>query len=377
MKRILISSTDVMMYLFLMPHIKNLAHSYDIDVACSTAKEFKSKNYEKIIREKLPKNSNYFNISSDRSPYSFNNIKGFKELRLIIKNGDYDMVWTNEPVMGVISRLASYKFQKNGLKVMYLSHGYHFFKGAPIKSWIYYPVEKLCSYMTDIFVVINWEDFNFTKKHFSNEVFHIDGIGLNVAKFRDALVDYKSKRQSIGISEDEIIILSVGELMTRKNHEVIIKAIAKVNNSKIKYVICGVGNRFKFLEKLVIKLDITEKVQFIGLRDDIPELLKVSNIFAHPSRREGLGIAPLEAMASGLPIITSKSQGIKDYSVNEETGFVLEHNDINGFAAAISELADNPDLCKKMGKHNKETVNKWSIENSTMQVESIIQKIIN
>ena len=155
-----------------------------------------------------------------------------------------------------------------------------------------------------------------------------------------------------------------------------IEAISVVNNPKIKYVICGIGDRLKFLEDLAKKLNISDNVKFIGLRYDIPELLKVSDIFAHPSKREGLGIAPLEAMASGLPIVTSNIQGIKDYSVNGVTGFSLDPNDINGFSSAIRKLVDDPILRKKIGNHNIGAVKKWSIENSTIQVKNIIQDFI-
>jgi glycosyltransferase EpsD len=376
MKRILISSTDVMMYLFLIPHVKILSDYYVIDVACSSADEYKSEDYEKTIRDQLPENSKYFHISSERSPYSKANIEGYKELQSIIEVGNYDLVWTNEPVMGVITRLAANKFRKNGLKVLYLAHGYHFFKGAPIMNWIYYPVEKLCSYMTDLMVMINWEDFAFTKKHFHNPVLHIDGIGFDLSKYRNVSVERNSKRKEIGVNSDEILVLSAGELMTRKNHEVVIEAIAVVNNPKIKYVICGIGDRLEFLKRLAKKLNISDRVKFIGLRYDIPELLKISDIFAHPSKREGLGIAPLEAMSSGLPVVTSNIQGIKDYSVNGVTGFSLDPTDVNGFASAIRKLANDHILRKKMGEHNVEAVKKWSIENSTSQVKSVIKGFI-
>lgn len=378
MKRILISSTDVMMYLFLMPHIKYLTNeNYHIDVACSSADEYKSEGYEKIIRDQLPVNSRYFAISSVRSPYSVSNVKGFRQLRAIIEDNDYDLVWTNEPVMGVITRLAASKFRKNGLKVLYLAHGYHFFKGAPALNWIYYPVEKFCSYLTDLMVMINLEDFEFSKRHFSgNQVRHIDGIGFDVAKYGDVCVDVVEKRKELGVGSDEILVLSVGELMTRKNHEVIIEAIARANNLRIKYVICGIGDRLEFLVNLAKKLGISDRVSFIGLRYDIPEVLKAADIFAHPSKREGLGIAPLEAMASGLPIVTSNIQGIKDYSVNGLTGFVLAPSDIDGFSSAICALVGDAGLRKQMGEHNTQVVTKWSIENSTAQVGRIIQGLV-
>ena len=378
MKRILISSTDVMMYLFLLPHVKYLAsNNYHIDVACSSADEYKGEGYQKIIRDQLPKNSKYFHISSERSPYSSGNIKGYRQLREIIKDNDYDLVWTNEPVMGVITRLAASKFRKNGLKVLYLAHGYHFFKGAPTLNWIYYPVEKFCSYLTDLMVMINLEDFEFTKRHFSgNQVRHIDGIGFDVSKYDNVSVDVVEKRKDLGVGSDDILVLSAGELMTRKNHEVMIEAIALANDPRIKYVICGIGDRLEFLKDLTIKLGIRDSVSFIGLRYDIPELLKVADIFAHPSKREGLGIAPLEAMASGLPIVTSNIQGIKDYSVNGLTGFSLDPSDSEGFSTAICKLVADAELRKKMGEHNMQAVRKWSIENSTSQVERIIHDFL-
>lgn len=377
-KRILISSTDVMMYLFLLPHVKKLANSYQIDVACSSADEYKSEGYEEVIRSELPKNSKYFHISSERSPYSIANFKAFKELRMIMSKGHYDLVWTNEPVMGVITRLAASKFRKNGLKVLYLAHGFHFFKGAPILNWIYYPVEKICSYFTDLMVMINKEDFQFTKKNFSkNDSRYIEGIGIDLSKYVDVSVDVTKKRKELGVDENDILILSAGELMTRKNHEVIIEAISLINNPKIKYIICGIGDRLDFLTNLAIKCGVKDRVSFIGLRYDIPELLQATDIFAHPSKREGLGMAPLEAMASGLPILTSNIQGIKDYSVDGVTGFSLDPNDINGFSLAIKKLSDDRELRRKIGKNNVQAVQKWGVENSTIQLKNIITEFID
>lgn len=377
-KRILISSTDVMMYLFLLPHVKKLANSYQIDVACSSADEYKSEGYEEVIRSELPKNSKYFHISSERSPYSIANFKAFKELRMIMSKGYYDLVWTNEPVMGVITRLAASKFRKNGLKVLYLAHGFHFFKGAPILNWIYYPVEKICSYFTDLMVMINKEDFQFTKKNFSkNDSRYIEGIGIDLSKYVDVSVDVTKKRKELGVDENDILILSAGELMTRKNHEVIIEAISLINNPKIKYIICGIGDRLDFLTNLAIKCGVKDRVSFIGLRYDIPELLQATDIFAHPSKREGLGMAPLEAMASGLPILTSNIQGIKDYSVDGVTGFSLDPNDINGFSLAIKKLSDDRELRRKIGKNNVQAVQKWGVENSTIQLKNIITEFID
>lgn len=377
MKKILITSTDVMMYLFILKHVQFLAkNNYHIDVACSAADEYTNEGYDKIIQNALPNGSSYFHISSVRSPYSTRNIQAVRQIKTIIAKGKYDLIWTNEPVMGVITRIAARKFREFGTKVLYLSHGYHFFKGAPLKNWIYYPVEKLCSRITDVIVTINKTDYAFTKEKFSVSVKYINGIGFDANKYKNNLIDRESKRQELGVDKEDILILSAGELMPRKNHEVMIKALARNANKKLVYIICGIGGRLRFLQELANTLNVGEQVKFLGLRYDMAEILKAADIFAHPSRREGLGIAPLEAMATGLPIITSNAQGIKDYSIDGVTGYCLEPNDVDGFADAIRVLADDPDLRKNIGNHNTSSVDKWSIENSVHQVKQILDGLL-
>lgn len=378
MKRILITSTDVMMYLFLLPHVKFLVrNNYHVDVACSSPKGFRAEGYEEYIRKNIPIGSEYYHLSSERSPFSLYNIKGYKQLCKIIEQGLYDLVWTNEPVIGVITRLAASRHRKKRLKVLYLAHGYHFFKGTPINNWVYYPVEKYMSRYCDMMVMINWEDYYLTQKYFRKPVKHIDGIGLDIRKFKNVSVDYNKKRNELGVGVNDVLLLSVGELMNHKNHESIIRAVAILNDPKIKYIICGMGELFQYLKKLSKKLKIENSVQFLGYRYDIGEILTVADIFAHPSKREGLGIASLEAMTIGLPLVTSNIHGLKDYSINGKTGYCLDPNDISGYAMAIQKLANNPELRKKIGKFNMKVVEKYSVDKSTSDMETIIKQLVN
>lgn len=378
MKKILITSTDVMMYLFLLPHVKYLMdNNYHVDIACSSAEGFKDERYDSFLRNNIPSNSKYFHLLAERSPYAIvSNIKGYKQLSKIINEGDYDLVWTNEPVMSVITRLAASKFRNKGLKLLYLCHGYHFFKGSPLVNWLFYPVEKIMARYSDITVTINRVDYDFTKKYFGIPAKHINGIGLDVSKFKNTSVNLKIKRSELSIGINDFIILSVGELIPRKNQEVIINAVASLNNPNIKYIICGAGKRLEFLKSLTKRLKIENSVQFLGLRYDIDEILKVSDIFAHPSKGEGLGIAPIEAMAAGLPLITSNVQGIKDFSIDGKTGFSLDPNDIKGFAKALNTLINDKKLRSSMGIYNKKVVEKYSIKNSTKDMELIINELL-
>lgn len=376
-KNILVTSTDVMMIQFLVPHVVHLVElGANVDIACSKAEGYKKENYENKIKELLPNTVNFFEIRTERNPINFSNIKGYKDLKNIINEKNYDFIWTNEPVMGVMTRLAARWSRKNGCIVMYLAHGYHFFKGAPKKNWIYYPVEKIMSHFCDLITVINWEDYNFTKKHFKVPVYHIDGIGLSLGKYSNVNVNYDLKRHELGVDKDDILIISVGELQQRKNHMVILKAIANIKDANLKYIICGRGELENELLQMAKKLNIEDQFCLLGHRYDIPEILSVSDIFVHPSQREGLGIAAIEAMAAGLPLITSNVQGIKDYVKNGKNGFSYEPNDVDGYTDGLKKLINDKVLRKEMGKFNQECARRYRIENSIDQLSKIIMDAI-
>src|SRR5699024_6464187 len=115
-----------------------------------------------------------------------------------------------------------------------------------------------------------------------------------------------------------------------KNHEIVLEAIAKLRRSNIYYVICGKGPLDCYLKNKAEKLNLGKQFKLLGYREDIIEICKSSDVFVFPSRREGLGLAALEAMAAGLPIITSNIHGIVDYSVHGVTGYNYQPSDTKG-----------------------------------------------
>ena len=112
------------------------------------------------------------------------------------------------------------------------------------------------------------------------------------------------------------MLLSVGELNNNKNHQVIVRAISKIYDSKVKYVIVGKGALEDHLKRLAKDLIVSDRVIITGFRTDVKELLWMSDCFAFPSKREGLGLAAIEGMASGLPLIASDNRGTRYYCIN-------------------------------------------------------------
>ncbi|MTL19379.1 glycosyltransferase, partial [Turicibacter sanguinis] len=180
----------------------------------------------------IPHCDKHFNIPFERSPLNKNNISSYRQLTKIINKNQYEIIHCHTPIAAMLTRFAAIKARKKGTRVIYTAHGFHFFKGAPIINWlIYFPVEFICSFFTDILITINQEDYRLAKKVMkAKQVQYIAGVGVDIKKFKNTNVDRDKKRKEIGVPEDAIMLLSVGELNKNKNHEVIIEALKNINN---------------------------------------------------------------------------------------------------------------------------------------------------
>ena len=256
-----------------------------------------------------------FPISTSRSPFSMGNLKAIKQIRNLAKN--YDIVHCHTPLAGMATRLGCKPLRKKqGLKVIYTAHGFHFYKGAPKKNWmIYYPIEKHCSRYTDTLIVINKEDLALAnKKMKAKKVEYIPGVGIDTAKFLNTEVDVAKKREELGIPQDAKVLLSVGELNKNKNHQIVIKALGLINNPNIHYVVVGVGDQKENLEKLAKELNVN--LHLTGYRTDVKEIDKIADLYIHPSFREGLPVALMEAISSNVDVICSNIRGSNDLVVD-------------------------------------------------------------
>ena len=201
-KKILITCTDSMMKQFLEPHVRNLTENgYEVEIACSEVL-----NRMAEVREDLGDLVRIHQLHLQRSPLALSNIKGYREVKKIIGSGKYDLIWTNEPVMGVVTRLAARNARKQGTKVMYMVHGFHFYKGAPLLNWlIFYPIERLMASKADCICTINREDYvRAQKMHAAAELLRsTDQTVLDIAGqfgYDNASKFAKAFRDIIGVS---------------------------------------------------------------------------------------------------------------------------------------------------------------------------------
>ncbi len=375
MKKILLTCTDLMAVQFFTEHIKYWHEKgYCVDLVCSPVGD---RVNELVEFFKDIKNGSIKTVALDRSPFRVSNANGFLQLRKIARDEHYDIVVTNEPVMGLLTRLAF--ADKKETKVIYIAHGFHFYKDGPkFSNLIYKAIESIAAHFTDLLVTINKEDFE-AAKEFSlrknGRVHQIPGIGVNTSRFYKSSEDECAEiRKELGLYSDDFVVSIVGELNDNKNQETIIRAIALLKDEclGLKALIMGKGEKAEYLEHLCSELNVDDRIQFLGYRSDVDRILSACDLGASASIREGLGLNLIEEMASGLPIVASDNRGHKDV-VTEDSGILVKVISADEFAKAILTYYNSSEKCKTVSKNNFERCKQFDVEVVKPLLLSIIE----
>ncbi|MCR5484742.1 MAG: glycosyltransferase family 4 protein [Clostridiales bacterium] len=310
--------------------------------------------------------SRRFTIDISRSPLDPSNKRAYAELKKIIDNGGYDIVHCHTPMGGALARLASRDARKKGTKVFYTAHGFHFYTGAPFLNWaIYYPAELMLSRMTDLIITINKEDNERAKRIFKNtETAYIHGVGCDTSRFGKLDAAEKSElRKKYGYGDDEKLFIYVAEQNKNKNQSMLIRAVKKLVGDGInaRLLIVGADNFGGQYKALAEKENAN--VDFLGVRDDVPSLLKISDIYLASSLREGLPLNVMEAMATGLPVIASDNRGHRELVEDGKSGFIVKPDDFLKTAEYAEKLIGDKALYETLSNGALQHVKTFSTEN--------------
>ncbi|WP_029066997.1 glycosyltransferase [Lachnobacterium bovis] len=384
MKRVLMVSTAAsMIEQFNMPNIKLLKKlGYEVDVASNfiEGNTCTSDIIDKLKKELEELGVRYFQIDFSRSAKNFRQHKiSRKQIAELLENNEYCFIHTHTPVASALVRLEA---KKRNIKVIYTAHGYSFeYKGDGQQeeisgSWMYYKIEKYLSKFTDTIININEEDYNFSKEKLkAKNIEYIPGVGVDVKEIDKIKIDWKKKRESLGVHDDELIFLSVGELGTRKNHIRVIEALSSLKYElKFKYFICGIGDQEEVLKDYIKQQELDGKVILLGYRTDIIELCKVCDLYIFPSLREGLPVSLMEAMACDVPIICSKVRGNVDLIKDSRFYFnPLSYLDIK--KAILTAVDLSKEEYRMYLKQNYETVKKCDVHEICKKMENIYKRV--
>ncbi|MBU5477248.1 glycosyltransferase [Eubacterium sp. MSJ-21] len=291
--------------------------------------------------------------------------KSIQILKRYMRNHPCQIVHTQTPFGGVVGRLAAKKFRKDGTKVIYFVHGFHFFRGAGFKNYLlYYNVEKWLSHVTDCLITLNQEDYQAAKRRFHHpNVHYVPGVGVDTDAIASIQVDKPDVCRRFGLPSGKKIILTVAELIPRKNVETAIRAFASADRDDAILAICGKGALADSLAQLTRELQVDDRVFFAGYHTDVLDLYRCSDLFLFTSFQEGLSVAVMQAMAARLPIIASDIRGNRDLLAPEPhtqgRHYLLPTKDADAYAAKINKILDDSSLAQALGEENYSNCKKY------------------
>lgn len=313
---------------------------------------------------------NQYDIPIERSPFSRKNIKAYRLLKEILNNNTYDIIHCHTAVGGLIARLAGIRTRKkNNTKIIYTAHGFHFFKGAPLKYWLlFFPMELILSKLTDVLITINEEDYQLAMKYkmAKYKVYKIDGVGISLDRFMPLNKNERNEKRKnlFQIKETDFVLLYTAQFIVRKNHVLLIKSIPNIIKKipNLVVIFAGNGDTFEESKRLAKELKIDQYIKFLGGRKDIEILCGISDIHVATSLQEGQGINNIEAMACGCPIVVSNIRGHKDVCKNHINGFLFNLKTPEEMEEAIIKLYEDKILFNTISENNKKEVEKYSVK---------------
>ncbi len=382
-KVLMAASVASMIDQFNMPNIRLLQDmGYEVHVACNlkegnTCDEERLRTFRETLRRMRVVLHQW---DCPRSVFAVRACAAaFRQMMVLTGKHQYAWIHCHSPIGGALVRVAAHC---RGIRVIYTAHGFHFYQGAPLKNWLlYYPAEKLLARWTDVLVTVNREDHRLAKKKMhAGKVCYIPGVGIDTERFCGTGCTKQERAafcRRYRIPGNAVLLLSVGELSRRKNHQVVISALAGLSDKRIHYFICGQGKMKEFLYRKAKKSGVLEQVHLMGFQEDVTEFYQYADIFVFPSRREGLPVALMEAMASALPCVVSDIRGNRELIDGGKKGhaksgrilFPFERAD--RLQEALERLISDEQLRKNLGHRNKEKVRELDVRTVTRRMEQI------
>ncbi|MGE0681853.1 MAG: glycosyltransferase [Candidatus Binatia bacterium] len=176
--------------------------------------------------------------------------------------------------------------------------------------------------------------------------------GVDTMRFAPDPLARERLRSRYSIDTRNPLVVSVGALVERKGHDFLLTAarFLKEKGYHLHYLICGKGPLHKTLVDQVQTLGIVQEVQLIGFCPNVPEFLAAADFFVHVPHYEGLGVAIIEALAAGLPIIASRVGGIPELIEEGKTGLLVPPQDAESLSRSLLHLLENPSFARQLGK---------------------------
>ena len=284
------------------------------------------------------------------------------------------IVHTHTSKAGILGRLAA---RLTGVPIIvHTPHG-HVFYGHfnPVVTRLFLWIETLFAFFTAKIIALTEGERNDLVKYAVCKPEKLTTIhsGVEINRFMNAKVSPQKKKKALGLNPDRQLVGTVGWLLPIKGPGYLIKAMHHVWQlyQSVDLVFVGKGQLERELRNETLRLGVSDKVKFLGWRDDIHEIIPIFDVFVLPSLNEGMGRVLVEAMASGRPIVASRTGGIPDLVTHEETGLLVAPADEHGLADAIESILRDPKKAKIMGQNGKARSQRFSVESMVDKIDAL------
>jgi glycosyltransferase involved in cell wall biosynthesis/nucleoside-diphosphate-sugar epimerase len=303
-----------------------------------------------------------------RSINFIKDVTAVKELVQTIEKIKPDLIHAHSSKAGIIARLAG---KICNVPVVFTAHGWGFDPNAPkLRRNIALAAEKMLAKFANKIICVSESDRQLA-------------INLGVVKADRVVTIHNGIDAGVELPVSNTTATSTQLIMVarfnkqQKDQTTLMKAIKQVDRD-INVLFVGTGPDFEEAKNTAKELDILSKASFLGDRLDVPQLLAQSQIFVLSTHYEGLPISILEAMRAGLPIIATNVNGIPEQVVDGKTGLLVERQDVDGLAAAITTLVDNPTLCQKMGSEGIDKLQReFTIDEMVASTKALYQSVMS
>jgi glycosyltransferase involved in cell wall biosynthesis len=201
---------------------------------------------------------------------------------------------------------------------------------------------------------------------------------VDLDRFQEVRVDVEERKKALGLNPEDPVVGAVGWLLPIKGPMFLLEAMARLWNGgrKAALIYVGKGDLEPDLKEAASKRGVSEKVKFLGWRDDVPEIMAILDILVLPSMNEGMGRVLVEAMAAGKAVVGSRVGGIKDLIKEEENGLLAIPGDVEDLSRAIERLLGEPGLRAEMGKAGRRMAEAYSVGKMVQKVDALYTSLL-
>ena len=304
----------------------------------------------------------------------------FVSLWILLQQEKPDIVHTHSSKAGFLGRWAAW-FAGVPL-IVHTPHGHVFFGHFnPMMSRIFLLVEKITALITDHMVALaegekkDYVELSIIKP----ERIDIIHSGVDIDRYLKTQVNIENKKISIGLNPKSLVVGTVGWLLPIKGPMHLLNAMIKIwpSLSEVQLVYVGKGDQEEVLKQQAMKMGVSDKVKYLGWRDDVHELMPLFDLFALPSMNEGMGRVLVEAMAAGKAVVASNVGGIPDLVHHGQNGFLVEPGDVNGLSAAIEKLLADENLRHAMGKKGQAMAYNFSESKMIEKIDALYASLLH